>query len=288
LPFAAWFHADDLTGTQSGIIFTGFAVIVFLWIYVRTARSFRKAASERLERLRQTLDPYCRAAGMLSGDADPAPDEAEQEPESLHLLLQQCKAAPLVTTEMIEVIDAYVRERDASRHAQLERLLDREIKRKIAEQASIIRSLDNPGWGTAFWKLVRPAVPFFLLAFVVYWSVRLYGQFHEQRIPALSWTGAELWMRYISCLAAVVSFHFAVMTPRKDSPKYGYRVLALCISAAAAAHLAGLQAAPYILSVQIVLFLCGFGMGPKRSRRDRPYAGSTDLFEHNDSKRQDK
>lgn len=130
MPFAAWIHADDLAGTQSGIIFTGFAVIAFIWIYVRTARSFRKAASERLERLRQTLDPYCRAAGMLSGDADAAPDEAEHEPEPLHLLLQQCKAAPLVTTEMIEAIDAYARDRDASRHAQLERLLDREIKKK--------------------------------------------------------------------------------------------------------------------------------------------------------------
>ncbi|MDR9852393.1 hypothetical protein RJP21_02115 [Paenibacillus sp. VCA1] len=284
MPFAAWIHANDLTDTQTGIIVTGFAVIVFLWIYIRTARSYRKAASARLERLRQTLDLYCRAQGLLGGDAEPAPEEAEHEPESVHFLLQQCKAAPLVTTEMIEAIDAYAKERDASRHGQLERLLDREIRKKIREQASIIRWLDNPGWGTAFWKLVRPAVPFFLLAFVVYWSVQLYGQFQERDFPLLSWTSAELWMRFVSCLAAVVSFYFAVMTPRKDSLRYAYRILALGISAAALAHLAGLWAAPYILALQVVLFACGFGVNPKRSRRDRPYAGSEDLLETDDRK----
>ncbi|MEC0240929.1 hypothetical protein P4H66_13825 [Paenibacillus dokdonensis] len=277
---AAWIDANDITDTQSRIIVTGLAVILFLWLYIRTARSFKSAATARLDWLQQTLGLYSRAAGMLDGDgAVDSPAEHEQETESLILLLQQCKAAPLVTTELLEAIDAYLKERDSSRHTQLQKMLEREISRRIREQSSIIRSLDNPGWGIGFWKLIRPAVPFAALVLILYWCLQLYQEFHGPDIPALSWASAELWMWFVSCLAAVISFYLAVMTPRKDSTKASYRILALFISAAALAHFAGLTAAPYILAVQFILFLVGFGIHPKRSRRNRPYAGSTELLE---------
>ncbi|MWV45810.1 hypothetical protein GRF59_19530 [Paenibacillus sp. HJL G12] len=277
---AAWINANDITDTQSRIMITGLAIILFLWLYFRTARSFRSMATARLERLHQTLEIYSRAAGMLDNEAAAdSSSESEQEPESLILLLQQCKAAPLITTELLEAIDAYTRERDASRHLQLQRVLDREISRRIREQSSIIRSLDNPGWGIGFWKLIRPAVPFAAMVLILYWCLQLYQELPGQSFTVLSWTSAELWIRFVSCVAAVISFYLAVMTPRKDSTRISYRVLALLISAAALAHLAGLTAAPYILAVQVILFAWGFAMNPHRSRRDRPYAGSADLLE---------
>ncbi len=277
---AAWININDISDTQSRIIVTGLAVILFLWLYIRTARSFKHAAVYRLERLHQTLELYSRAAGMLAGDtAADMPAEAEQEPDSLILILQQCKAAPLITAELLESIDSFVIERDASRLTQLQRTLDREIRRRIGEQSSIIRSLDNPGWGIGFWRLIRPAIPFAALMLILYWCLQLYQAFHERSIPAASWTSAELWMRFLSCLAAVIAFYLVVMTPRRDSIRTGYRVLALMIAAAAFAHFAGIMASPYILAVQLVLFLGGFALGPKRSRRDRPYAGSEDIPE---------
>lgn len=280
MSLAAWIPVYDITDTQPGIFMAGLAVLVFLWTYIRTARSYRKAASARLERLQHTLGLYCRAAGML--DEEPgtqASGEPEPESESLSIVLQQCKAAPLITTELIETIDMYLRERDTSRHVQLQRTLGREISRRIREQASIIRSLDNPGWGIGLWKLVRPALPFATLAFILSFCLQLYQAFQERHIPLLSWTSAELWMRFVSCLAAVVFFYLAVMTSRNDSPRYAYRILALTISATALGHFAGLVAAPYIVAVQFILFLSGFGINKKRSRRDRPYPGSVDLLE---------
>lgn len=282
---AAWINANDISDTQSRIIVTGLAVILFLWLYLRTARSFKNAASARLDRLHQTLELYSRAAGRLASEpAAELPDE--HDPEPLILLLQQCKAAPLITAGLLESIDAYIKEPDASRHIQLQRALDREIARRIAEQSSIIRSLDNPGWGIGFWKLIRPAVPFAALMLILYWCLQLYQAFHEQNIQALSWTSAELWLRFGSCLAAVIAFCLAVMTPRKDSAKTVHRVLALIIAAAAVAHTAGLTAAPYIFAVQLILFIAGFAVHPKRSRRrERPYAGSAELLEESEEEK---
>ncbi|MCJ8011922.1 hypothetical protein MUG84_09230 [Paenibacillus sp. KQZ6P-2] len=283
---AAWMSAIDISDTQSKIIVIGLAVILFLWLYIRTARSFRSMATARLERLHQSLGLYSCAAGLLDSETalDLSPDH-EPEPESLILLLQQCKAAPLITTDVLEAIDAYIKERDASRHLQLQKALDREISRRIREQSSIIRSLDNPGWGTGFWKLIRPAVPFAALMLILYWSLQLYQEFQTQNIPALSWTSAELWMRFVSCLAAVISFYFAVMTPREDPPRASYSILALLMSAVALAHFASLTAAPYILAVQLILFVSGFAINPKRSRRDRPYAGSAELLDDSEEER---
>jgi hypothetical protein len=217
---------------------------------------------------------------MLDGESHTqASGEPELESESLSIVLQQCKAAPIITTELIETIDMYLRERDDSRHVQLQRVLNRKINRCIHEQAAIIRSLDNPGWGIGLWKLIRPAIPFATLAFILSFCAQLYQAFHEGHVPLFSWTSAELWMRFASCLAAVVFFYLAIMTSRNDSPRYAYRILALTITMAALGNFAGLIAAPYIIAVQFILFLGGFGINKKRSRRDRPYPGSVGLLE---------
>ncbi|GAB6992037.1 hypothetical protein [Paenibacillus pini] len=271
---AEWIHIDGFTDAGVNLIAAGLAVIVFLWLYIRTARSFRSAASARLERLQSTLALYCRAAGLLREEADDVSD-------AVILLLEECKAAPLMTTELLELIDAYLQERDRSRLHQLQRALDREINHRIHEQATIIRTLDSPGWGISFWKMLKPAIPFAALAALLLWSIQLYDGLHEPTTVMASslWTSIALWSRYISSLAATLSLYLVIMETRRGESRVIYQTLSLLISAVALLHFIGLSFSPYILILQLILFLCGFSLTRKRSRRERPYPGHEDFLE---------
>ncbi|WP_145949068.1 hypothetical protein [Paenibacillus sp. Y412MC10] len=278
---------DRLTGTESNLIIAGLAVIVFLWLYIRTSRSLRAEAAARLELLQRTLALYSRAQGVLGEEVEAAHVGA-QEPDQLVQLLQECKAAPLMTPELLDMIDAYIRERDFSRLLMLQKMLDREIHRRIHEQSVLIRKIDNPGWGTSFWRMIRPAVPFAALVLTLYWFIQLYNGFQDSGAAALSWTSLELWTRLISCLAATLFLYWVIMDTRRDTPGILYRLLALIIAAVALLHLLGLTAAPYILAVQVVLFLFGFTLNPKPSRRNRPYAGHREVTQDNEENPKDR
>jgi hypothetical protein len=64
-------------------------------------------------------------------------------------------------------------------------------------------------------------------------------------------------------------------------------LLCLVIAAVALFQWIGPEASPYILAVQLVLFLIGFRLTRGRSRSDRPYVGHPGLIKADASQHQD-
>ncbi|HEY2493484.1 MAG TPA: hypothetical protein VGI33_11290 [Paenibacillus sp.] len=256
-----------------GVMVIGFAVVLFIWMYIRTAVQLRTSSKERLERLQQSLLLYSRVTGPLSeittkNTSDP------NDVSHLISLLQECKAAPLLTRDLHEQIDAYIRERDESRHQLLYKSLEREVSRRIEEQSTLLRKLDNPSWGLSFWLLLKPAIPFATAIVVLLWSLQLYQVLKVTgNSGSFPWETIHAWVRFVSCLVATFSLYLALRDTKRTSYRVIYNLLCILISAVALLHMLGLFIAPYILAAQLILYLAGFRFTPIRSRRERPYAG---------------
>lgn len=264
---------NTLSNSVEGFILAGLAVLLFIWMYIRTALQLQTAGKEQLERLQKSLMLYSRVTGPLSEMME-REDHSLEDICQLITLLEECKAAPLLTSDLHEQIDAYIRERDHSRLSMLHKTWVREVNRRIEEQSTLLRKWDRPSWGFSFWILLKPALPFVAVVAILLWSLQLYQTLIE--LPDFDSSPTDIinaWARFISCIIATASLYLVFMYTRRLPYHLVYMGLYVLISAVALFHLLGLNMALYIVSVQVILYIAGFTLTKKRTRRERPYAG---------------
>ena len=255
------------------MIAAGIAIVLFIWMYIRTSLHLRMVGKEQLARLQQSLLLYSRVTGPL-GEMMEHDDPSSEQISHLIFLLEECKAAPLLTSDLQEQIDAYIRERDQSRLSMLYKTWVREVNRRIEEQSTLLRKWERPSWGFSFWLLLKPALPFMAVAAILLWSLQLSNTL--SKLPSWDsspWGIVNAWARFISCLIATASLYLVFMYTRRKTNVIVHTILYILISAATLFHLFGLNSALYIVAAQGILYVAGFSLTTKRTRKDRPYAG---------------
>jgi hypothetical protein len=263
----------SLSNSVEGRIAAGLAVILFIWMYIRTALQLRMGRKEQLERLQQSLLLYSRVNGPL-GEMMDRDNPSSEEISHLIYLLEECKAAPLLTSDLNEQINVYIKERDHSRLWMLHKAWMREVNQRIEEQSTLLRQWDHPSWGTSFWLLLKPTLPFVAVIAILLWSFQLSHTLSELSSWAYSpWDIVNAWARFISCFVATASLYIVFMYTRRKPYHPLYIILYVLISVSAIFHTLGLNVALYIVAIQAILYLTGFSLTTKRTRKERPYAG---------------
>lgn len=271
MSLAEWING--FFGSMEGLLAVLLAAAVFLGIYIHSATRLQAARTETLERIRQSLTLYTQLAGPLTSVIE-HPHETDPSDEHLVGLLQECKAADRLTMDLLEQIDTYLRDRDESRLPQLSRTLEREMNGLVRERGELLRRIETPGWGSGLWQLLKPAVPGVAFASAVFWTFELIS---ELQYPE-AWTDLEVWTMWLSWMMATVSFYRLLMDSRRRSLSVIFYGLHFLIAAAALLNLIWVEASPYVLATQLLLYLAGFSFTSTRSRKERPYAGHPELL----------
>lgn len=276
-----------------GLIAFLLALSLLVWLYVHSAAQLRNSRQQRLNELQESLRIYGRLAGYLqTSTQDGSSSEKQQHPNGLIHALQETKAAPYLTPHLQEQVQASLRECDAFRRELLLKSLEREMNKLIEERRLVLLESHAPGWGTALWKLLRPAAGPLALTGIVWLISRLlvelvsYSNVENSlsnTVLSAYWLIGCTWMRFISGLIALL-YVYRLMTIRRQNDldvtasHFPTNLLSMAISAVALFQWIGPGASPYILAVQLVLFLIGFRLTRGRSRSDRPYVGHPGLI----------
>ncbi|MEK3732249.1 hypothetical protein MKX64_07315 [Paenibacillus sp. FSL M8-0334] len=260
-------------GSMEGLVAVLLAAAIFIGLYIYSASRLHQARLEAIDRIRQSLSLYTRLAGALDdrmngGSSGPLVNE------SLTALVQECKAADRLTIDLQEHLDTFLRDQDESRLGMLHRALEREMNRLIEERTEIIRRVESPGWGMGLWLLLKPAVPAIALGAAIVWTAEMVIRLRE---PS-AWLMPEVWSLWLTSMIATVSFYRLLMDGKRKSSGIIIHMLHLLIAAAALPGWIWLEAAPYVLILQLLLYLAGFRFTAKRRRRERPYAGHPDMM----------
>lgn len=271
MSLAEWI--DTFFGSMEGLLAVMLAAAVFLGLYIYCAARLQAVRMETLERIRQSLTLYTQLAGPLTAVVDRSEDDNISD-EHLVSLLQECKAADRLTIDLLKQIDTYLHERDDSRLPHLSKTLEREMNLLVKERSELLRRIENPGWGTGLWMLLKPAVPGISFSAAILWTFHLIS---ELRSPD-AWGNLHVWTLWLTCMIATVSFYRLLMDSKRRSLGVIFYGLHLLIAAAALFNLFWAQASPYVLAVQALLYLTGFWFTSTRSRKERPYAGNPELL----------
>ncbi|WP_138495147.1 hypothetical protein [Paenibacillus pinistramenti] len=260
------------------------SVLLFVWLYVTAARFWRRNEEARLSRLRESLERFGTAGyeirrQLARQDGLEGPEELAENAELADSLLS-CQAAPYSSSNLREQIGIYLKRGDASRLEPLLRLLNREAHQLAEEYEALLEAAEQPGWGRSLLRLLQPALPFLLVAAGVLLGVWLaldLADLPPSDAPDYAWTIACLVMRTASGLFSLLMLGHALLVSRRPAPGAGLqRWLALLIAALFAVHSAGLEAAPYTLTLQLLLFPLGF-WNQGKPRKSRPFAGHYEL-----------
>ncbi|WP_311081216.1 flagellar export protein FliJ [Paenibacillus polymyxa] len=285
-----------------GLIAFLLALSLLVWLYVHSAAQLRNSRQQRLEELQESLRIYGRLAGCLQTATQNGFNTSEKQHQNgLIHALQEAKAAPYLTPHLQEQVQASLRECDTFRRELLLKSLEREMNKLIEERRLVLLESHAPGWGTALWKLLRPAAGPLALAGIVWLVSRLVAELIASNhvdvsLPDIaqsaSWLKGYAWMRFVSGLIALL-YVYRLMTLRRQNDldvtasHFPTSLLCLVIAAVALFQWIGPEASPYILAVQLVLFLIGFRLTRGRSRSDRPYVGHPSLIKADASQHQD-
>lgn len=285
-----------------GLIAFLLALSLLVWLYVHSAAQLRNSRQQRLKELQESLRIYGRLAGCLQTATQNGFNNSEKQYQNgLIHALQEAKAAPYLTPHLQEQVQASLRECDTFRRELLLKSLEREMNKLIEERRLVLLESHAPGWGTALWKLLRPAAGPLALAGIVWLVTRLVMELiassHvDVSLPdtaqSASWLIGCAWMRFVSGLIALL-YVYRLMTLRRQNDldvtasHFPTSLLCLVIAAVALFQWIGPEASPYILAVQLVLFLIGFRLTRGRSRSDRPYVGHPGLIKADASQHQD-
>ncbi|MEC0183750.1 hypothetical protein P4H61_19875 [Paenibacillus peoriae] len=275
-----------------GLIALLLALFLLVWLYVHSATQLRNSRQQRLNELQESLRIYGRLAGCLQSAALDGSNEKQQYPNRLIHALQEAKAAPYLTPHLQEQVQASLRECDAFRRELLLKSLEREMNKLIEERRLVLLESHAPGWGTALWKLLRPAAGPLALTGMIWLVSRLLVELASSSnvdsslsntMPSAYWLIGCTWMRFVSGLIALL-YAYRLMTLRRQNDldvtasHFPTSLLSIVIAAVALFQWIGPEASPYILAVQLVLFLLGFRLTRGRSRSDRPYVGHPGLM----------
>ncbi|PPQ46761.1 hypothetical protein C5G87_20500 [Paenibacillus peoriae] len=285
-----------------GLIAFLLALSLLVWLYVHSAAQLRNSRQQRLEELQESLRIYGRLAGCLQTATQNGFNNSEKQYQNgLIHALQEAKAAPYLTPHLQEQVQASLRECDTFRRELLLKSLEREMNKLIEERRLVLLESHAPGWGTALWKLLRPAAGPLALAGIVWLVSRLVVELIASShvdvslpdtVQSASWLIGCAWMRFVSGLIALL-YVYRLMTLRRQNDldvtasHFPTSLLCMVIAAVALFQWIGPEASPYILAVQLVLFLIGFRLTRGRSRSDRPYVGHPGLIKADASQHQD-
>lgn len=285
-----------------GLIAFLLALSLLVWLYVHSAAQLRNSRQQRLEELQESLRIYGRLAGCLQTATQNGFNNSEKQYQNgLIHALQETKAAPYLTPHLQEQVQASLRECDTFRRELLLKSLEREMNKLIEERRLVLLESHAPGWGTALWKLLRPAAGPLALAGIVWLVSRLVVELIASShvdvslpdtVQSASWLIGCAWMRFVSGLIALL-YVYRLMTLRRQNDldvtasHFPTSLLCMVIAAVALFQWIGPEASPYILAVQLVLFLIGFRLTRGRSRSDRPYVGHPGLIKADASQHQD-
>jgi hypothetical protein len=277
-----------------GLIAALLALFLLVWLYIHSAAQLRNSRRQRLDELQESLRIYGRLAGYLQTSSKDIINSGEAHKAQSGLIhgLQEAKAAPYLTPHLQEQVQASLRECDPFRRELLLKSLEREMNKLIEERRLVLLESHAPGWGTALWKLLRPAAGPLVLAGIVWLISRLlmelalysnvYNSLPDAATSA-SWLIWCTWMRFASGLIALL-YVYRLMTLRRQNDldvtasHFPTSLLSMVIAAVALFQWIGPEASPYILAVQLILFLTGFRLTRGRSRSDRPYVGHPGLM----------
>lgn len=252
-------------------------LFAFAVVYGFTAKQRKYRDDERMRRIQNSLDRLTQAAGQVypvliskslsSTHANPAslPVPAES--------VLACKAATYASDELLERIDQYMEDRDRKSLALLYRTLDSDIRRLTRERKMILARGEHPRWGLLLWLTIRPAIPFLVL---VIESLLLWNLWNDLMAARYLQAPAVLFaiLRFISCTGALVLL-YAIITAdfRQNARRLVFIWLSLLISGLCLLHMLSLQAAPYLLIAQVLIFASGFRFTHEPKRKERPYVG---------------
>lgn len=155
------------------------------------------------------------------------------------------------------------------------RSLERETERLEDERHMLLNRMEKPGWGWSLWQQILHTLPFVFttcLFLLVLWFI---GSLYQ--LPVLTSDPAAalyIWSRFLSCqFALLLLYPFLRGGRRETSSSLLQRWLAVIIALAALLHMTGLQWAPYVFTLQLLLFLAGFRFSKNKPRKSRPFAG---------------
>ncbi|MFM9282384.1 hypothetical protein [Paenibacillus jiagnxiensis] len=261
-----------------GVLALLIAAAGIVWLYIHSAVQLRLSRRRRLDELQESLYLYGKLAGPLHAAVNGQQAESGGD-IALVKALQGCKSAPYLTPYLQEEIQNCLDRRDSSRVSLLHRSLEREMNKLIEERRLLLKETHGPGWGSALWNLLRPAASPAAVTGLALLTWRLISELQLTEAPSPGMTLSVVWMRYISGLLAVIYAYRLLSLPRQNgidvtASRLPASVLSFLIAAAALFQWIGPHASPYILGVQLVLFLSGFMFARERPRSKRPYAGT--------------
>lgn len=252
------------------------ALILFIWQYSASKQRTTYKNNLRLERLHRSLELYTAAIGGMLREVGGSGKSSPQEHELLVDRLLACKAAPYATDDLSAQVTAYTMNKgDMTRLTLLLRSLERETERLEDERHMLLNRMEKPGWGWSLWQQILHTLPFVFttcLFLLVLWFI---GSLYQ--LPVLTSDPAAalyIWSRFLSCLFALLLLYpFLRGGRRETSSSLLQRWLAVIIALAALLHMTGLQWAPYVFTLQLLLFLAGFRFSKNKPRKSRPFAG---------------
>ncbi|GAB6928543.1 hypothetical protein JCM10914A_25260 [Paenibacillus sp. JCM 10914] len=265
---------DEIFGSFDALLAVMLAAAIFSGLYIYSASRLLGARKDSLARIRQTLSIYTRLVGPLSTVIN-QPSRTAVPEDLLIRLLQECKAADHLSHELRQQIDTFLQDHDESRLTRLHRQLNREIDSLVQERDRLVERLEKPGWGMGLWLLLKPAIPALALAAVILWTALFYRDLQQ----SASWVDPVIWSLWLSSIVATISFYRLLMDSKRRSHGVIYTFLHLLIVAVTLVNLVWSEAAPYVLTTQLLICLAGFRVNMTRKRRERPYVGHTELLE---------
>lgn len=262
------------------------ALLLFLGLYIASSRKSAQVSAGRLHQLSRTLELYSAAAGLLYRISNLEEqqnqffcdeDQASFTTPLLDKLLA-CRAAPYASTDLLGQIAVYAGDRDPARLPLLLRTIERESERLIEEREKLLEQTEQPSWGQVVWQQVRHIIPFiyavilfFMLNWLLYLSADTFTLTHHR---ADQTELILMWVRFSSVSFSLLLLYPAIMgRQRPSSGTLLLRGLGGFIALLAFVHFAGLMLAPYILTVQVLLFAAGFRLVGGKPRKARPFVG---------------
>ncbi|PYE47398.1 hypothetical protein HUB98_19910 [Paenibacillus barcinonensis] len=257
----------DTTFILLGVL--GLLLAVYLW----SATEIRRSHARRMQSLRDTLYISTGLLGQLAIWEQRNHESNQQEHNELLKAMHACKSASYLSPQLQDQIRDCIKDHDTARIALMHKALERECT-ALSEELS--RSSHSLHWGRSLWTIIRPAAEPVALAATALLLGRLVNRLQREGIHLDSWQGLLPWIQSVSLMLTIVYGYLLWASTRRGTSGTLIKWLSLLIALCSLLHLIGLEAAPYVLALQLILFASGFSLTGSRSRSERPYAGHTD------------
>lgn len=260
------------------IALVSFFIVLLLWLYIYHASTLKQNKYRRADELQDTLYAYSRLAGQLTLGLQREGLPGEPFHGALILALQESKSAPCLNPHVQEQIQACLDDRDESRLELLQRTLDREMAKLAAERNQLLSMLHSPNWGQALWQIIQPLFAPLAAAGIAFLVYQFIAEIDSAIAPLSVYDWTAVSARFVSGLITTAYIYILALSKPRTTAGFTNIILSILIILAASFHLIGLSAAPYVLGVQLLLFLLGFRLSKPPSRKERPYVGHPDLM----------